>query len=146
MGGSDRIELLLGDEAPGRQPAGAVEIELRPVGRGLGEGDVGLGGRGGCPAAVHTRPGLLLLGAADVHGNPGRRQCRARLLETALGALAGQGDLGARAPRRGRRHGDGGPRLLDADLRVTGSTSTGAGLPACSLSRVPSPPAWGRAR
>jgi hypothetical protein len=51
MRGTDRVELLLGDESAGREPARTLEVEPGPVGRGLGEGDVGLSGRRGGPAA-----------------------------------------------------------------------------------------------
>jgi hypothetical protein len=60
VGGAARVEFLLGDETPGGQSGRALEIEVRPVGRRLGDGDVGLrrGRRGG--TAVRAGLGLVL--------------------------------------------------------------------------------------
>jgi len=96
VGGAGCVELLLGDEAPGGQPRGAVQIEARPVGRRLGDGYVGLRrGRGG-GTAVRAGLGLVLLRAGDVDGDARGGQRGPRLLDPALGALAGERDLGVR--------------------------------------------------
>ncbi len=119
VSGTRRVELLLGDEAPAAKPAGAVEIEPRPIRRGLGERRRRPARRpprrrGGCGAGT----GLVLLRASDVDGDPGGGESGPRLLDTALGALAGERDLGVRTARLGARHGDRGAGLLDADLGV----------------------------
>ena len=111
--------VLLGRDQPlGRQPAGPLEIEPGAVRGRLGEDDLGLGGGHRGAPALGAGPRLVGLGAADVHGRARGGRRGARLLESALRALPGEGNLRARAARLRGGHAERGARLIDADLVV----------------------------